>query len=291
MKNILIIFILLSNLTFAQTDSIKSFKVALGVEAGLYVASMYGLNQLWYADYPRSNFHWYNDNDSWLQMDKFGHSLTAYHVGLVGMDIMRWNGVPEKKAIWYGGIYGSFFLTTIEILDGYSKEWGSSWGDLIANTSGTTILISQELIWKEQRIQLKYSFFPSEYAKHNPSLLGENTLQQSLKDYNGQTLWASLNVSDFLPNSNVPEWLNFAFGYGAEGMIQAKEFNNYSSLETFNRHRQYYLSLDVNLRKVKTGSVFWNRFLKLMSFIKIPAPALMHTEQNKLKFYPLYYGQ
>ena len=109
--------------------------------------------------------------------------------------------MPRKKAIWYGGIYGSFFLTTIEILDGYSEEWGSSWGDLIANTAGTTMLISQELFWKEQRIQLKYSFFPSEYAKHNPSLLGKNTLQQSLKDYNGQTLWVSININDFLPNS------------------------------------------------------------------------------------------
>ena len=49
----LIIFILLSNLTFAQTDSIKSFKIALGVEASLYGVSMYGLNQLWYADYPK----------------------------------------------------------------------------------------------------------------------------------------------------------------------------------------------------------------------------------------------
>ena len=70
-----------------------------------------------------------------------------------------------------------------------------------------------------------------------------------------------------------------------------KRVNNYSSSETFKRHRQYYLSLDVNLRKGENRKCFWNRFLKLMSFIKIPAPALMHTEQNKLKFFPLYYGQ
>ena len=39
---------------------------------------------------------------------------------------MKWSGVPEK-AIWYGGAYGAVFLTTIEILDGYSAEWGASW--------------------------------------------------------------------------------------------------------------------------------------------------------------------
>ena len=97
------------------------FKIALGVEASLYGVSMYGLNQLWYADYPRSSFHWYNDNDSWLQMDKFGHSLTAYHVGLVGMDIMRWNGVQKKSDLVWRNLW-IFFLTTIEILDGYSEE-------------------------------------------------------------------------------------------------------------------------------------------------------------------------
>ena len=37
-----------------------------------------------------------------------------------------------------------FFLTTVETLDGFSEEWGASWGDLIANTSGTFVFIGQE---------------------------------------------------------------------------------------------------------------------------------------------------
>ena len=64
----------------------------------------------------------------------------------------------------------SLFLTTVETLDGFSKEWGASWGDLIANTSGTFVFIGQELLWKEQRIQMKYSFKASEYAKYRPDL-------------------------------------------------------------------------------------------------------------------------
>jgi hypothetical protein len=40
-------------------------------------------------------------------------------------------------------------LLTVEVLDGFSSEWGAS-GDIIANASGTALFVSQELLWKEQ---------------------------------------------------------------------------------------------------------------------------------------------
>ena len=57
------------------------------------------------------------------------------------------------------------FLTIIEILDGQSAEWGASSGDLIANSLGSFLAIGQELKWNEQRIQLKYSYIPSQWAE------------------------------------------------------------------------------------------------------------------------------
>jgi hypothetical protein len=39
------------------------------VEAAV-TGALVGLNQLWYADYARSDFHFINDNAEWLQMDK-----------------------------------------------------------------------------------------------------------------------------------------------------------------------------------------------------------------------------
>lgn len=265
-----------------QSDSTKAFRYALGTEIVMYSATMYALNDLWYKDYPRSSFHWYNDNSNWLQMDKIGHATTAYSVGLQGRDLMLWAGVPEKKALWFGGLYGSFFLTTIEILDGFSEEWGASWGDLIANTSGTMLFIGQELLFKEQRVQMKYSFAPTDYAKQNPDLLGENFIQQSLKDYNGQVYWLSFNINSF-KKTNLPDWLNFAIGYGADGMLNGNS-------DAINAKREYYLSLDVNLRKIKTNSRFLDKTLKILSFIKVPLPAFKFSNE-KIDFYPIHYGQ
>ena len=107
-------------------------------------------------------------------MDKVGHVTTSYYVGRVGMQLYKWSGVKRKKAIWYGGMLGSVYQSTIEVLDGYSSGWGFSWGDFTANTAGSLLFIGQELAWDEQRIVLKFSFMQSEYSKFRPNLLGKN---------------------------------------------------------------------------------------------------------------------
>lgn len=283
MRSLIVCICLLSQISFGQkADSTRAFHIALGTEIVLYSTTMFALNDLWYKDYPKRSFHWINDNSNWLQMDKVGHVTTAYQVGMLGKDLMEWGGVSEKKALWYGGLYGAFFLTTVETLDGFSKEWGASWGDLIANTSGTFLFIGQELLWKEQRIQMKYSFNASEYAKCRPDLLGSNFLQQSLKDYNGQVYWLSFNINSFKKTS-LPDWLNVALGYGADGMYNGSPHEE-------GTNREFYASLDVNLRKIKTDKKFLDKALKILSFIKVPMPAFK-LSQNKLTFYPLHYGQ
>ena len=57
-------------------------------------------------------------------MDKIGHTTTAYQVGMLGKDLMKWGGVSEKKSLWYGGLYGAFFLTTIETLRWFFERMG-----------------------------------------------------------------------------------------------------------------------------------------------------------------------
>ena len=50
----------------------KKRNILLISEATAYTVALVGLNQLWYADYPKSDFHFINDNEEWLQMDKLG---------------------------------------------------------------------------------------------------------------------------------------------------------------------------------------------------------------------------
>lgn len=273
------------NSFWKKSDSLnlKKRKTLIIAESSAYAVTMIGMNQLWYAKFPKSNFHTINDNQEWLQMDKFGHAMTSYYVGKVGMDLIAWTGDSKKNQIIYGATLGFAFLSTVEIFDGFSKEWGFSGGDILANASGTSLLIGQELLWNEQRILLKYSFHQTKFAAQNPSLLGENLLEQTLKDYNGQTYWLSTNIWSFKKDSNIPKWMNFAVGYGAENMITGFKTEN------DNRFRQFYLSFDVDLTKIKTNSKFLKMLFTSINFIKFPAPTLSFSSKGKVKFYPIYY--
>ena len=259
-------------------------------EAAAASVALIGMNQLWYADYPRTSFQTINDNSHWLQMDKIGHVMSSYYVGKLGMEVLDWAGESKKNQLIYGAPLGFLFLTSVEVLDGFSERWGFSTGDLIANAAGTGLLIGQELLWNEQRITLKYSFHTTQFADIRPELLGENFLEQTLKDYNGQTYWLSANLWSFNKKSKFPKWFNLAFGYGAEGMISAKKEQPINTnLPQIDRYRQFYLSLDVDLTKIKTRSKLLKTVFSTINFIKIPAPTLEINSEGKLKFHALYF--
>jgi len=263
----------------------KKRNILLISEAAIYTGSLVALNQLWYADYPKSSFHFINDNGEWLQMDKLGHMTTSYYSGVAGIKAYNWTGMKRKNAIWYGGLTGTFFLTIIEVLDGQSEQWGASSGDLIANTTGSLLAIGQALKWNEQRIQLKYSYSPSEWASENTEQLGENHMQRALKDYNGQTYWLSFNLKSLfdIQIPNFPHWLNVAVGHGANGMVSAYQKENDSK-----RRRQFMLSLDVDLTRVKTKSKILNTVLHSFGFIKFPMPTL-DLSNGKLHAHSIYF--
>ncbi len=271
----------------------KRLTGVLAVQGALYVASVTGLYFAWYKDYPQSSFHLFNDADEWMQVDKCGHTVTAFYISRIGYSTYRWAGVTEKKAAWYGGLLGFAYLLNIEILDGFSTEWGFSPGDLAANTLGSLVFIGQQLAWHEQRFSLKYSFHQTGYAQYRPELLGNNLIQQMLKDYNGQTYWLSGNISSFLhKGSRFPGWFNIAIGYGAEGMTGAR-YNatgqTGATIPGFERYRKFYLSVDVDLTRIPVKSSFLKGLFAALSFIKIPAPALEFNTLGQIKFYPCYF--
>lgn len=277
---------------FKPSDSlnrIRQNKVVIS-EAVVATGTLVGLNQLWYANYPKSDFHFINDNSEWLQIDKAGHVFSSYHLGRFGAETLRWSGVDKKNQLLYGAGLGFVFLTAVEVLDGYSFQWGASTGDIIANASGTALYGSQQLIWNEQRITPKFSFHTTKYAKYRPEVLGNSLSEQILKDYNGQTYWLSVNVYSFAKGSKIPKWLNLAFGYGADAMLTGNRDNSIRfSTTNPNRFRQFYLSLDVDLTKIKTQSHFLKTVFSVLNTVKIPSPTIEFVRFNDIKHHLIYF--
>jgi uncharacterized protein YfiM (DUF2279 family) len=290
-----LLLLVISTSAFAQKtepDSASVFqrrKIFTATTLSTFSAgSLIGLNEAWYKDYPRSRFHTINDNDQWLQMDKAGHAMTSYQLGILGYESMRWSGMSENASLYLGGSLGLIYLTGIEILDGHSAQWGFSWGDQLANFLGTSSFIAQQKFWKEQRINLKFSYSNTPLAMLNPDQLGRNFQQRVLKDYNGQTYWASINVSSFLASDAAfPRWMNVAFGYGAYGMTTAKNVVN--DVNNFQRTREFYLSFDADLNRVRWPKKWMKITARILSFIKLPSPALKMQSDGKVKLYALHF--
>ncbi len=274
----------------SDTLNKKRLQTLVISEAVIGTATLVALNQVWYADYPRSDFHFINDNAEWLQMDKAGHVFSSYHLGSFGANALKWSGASRKSQLIYGSTLGLAFLSAVEVFDGYSSNWGASLGDVAANVSGTALYVSQELLWNEQRIVPKFSFHTTPYASARPNALGSSIQEQILKDYNGQTYWLSANIHSFAKTSAVPKWLNIAVGYGAEGMITGNdEFLNTVFLPENKRYRQFYLSFDVDLTKIETKSHLVKTLLTVFNSIKIPAPTFEIRSSGGSKFHFLYF--
>ena len=278
------------------TDSFNNYpynkkRVKLVTAANIigYGGTLIGLNALWYAKYPRSGFHFFNDDAEWLQMDKAGHVYSAYLESNASMEMWRWAGLPRKERIWIGGLSGVAYQSIIEILDGFSTEYGFSVGDFAANILGSATFISQELAWDEQRIKLKFSFHRKNYGETDldaraDQLYGKTELERFIKDYNAQSYWVSANIHSFFPETKLPRWLNISVGYGAEGMFGArsntgldKSGNVVFDRSDIKRYRQWYLSPDVDFTKIRTNKKGVKILLFVLNSFKFPAPALEYS--------------
>jgi Predicted periplasmic lipoprotein (DUF2279) len=273
--------------------------IVAGAHAGWYVGSLVILNRAWYKGFPRTSFHTFNDSREWLQVDKIGHAWSAYNIAKTSTASWNWAGLPHNEAVWIGGIAGVSWLTIIEYLDGKSAKWGWSWSDMSANVVGAGLFISQELTWKEQRIQYKFSAHRTSYdpmleARAN-DLFGKSLPERLLKDYNAQTYWFSANLSSFFPESKLPRWLNIAVGYGADGMFGGFE-NKWTDTDgnaitryDIPRKRQFYLAPDIDFTRIKTNKKSIRTLLSFLNVLKMPAPAVMIDSKGKFRAYAFYF--
>jgi len=261
--------------SFAQTNDSTSQvnrkrlnTVIIGSSAA-YTASMIGLSASWYSQYDKQSFHFFNDASEWKQVDKVGHFYSAFQLSAIGSKLLQWSNLPKSKSDKIGTLTSFLIMSSIEVLDGYSADYGASGSDMLANAVGASFYLGQNLIWNETRIYPKFSFHHTDYAPLRPDALGSTFPEELLKDYNGQTYWLSVDMDKFI---RFPKWLNLSAGYGANGMVYASESQN--STSGYTSYRQYYLSLDFDLTAFRSKSKVLNTIIFFVNMIKLPAPGL-----------------
>lgn len=230
----------------------------------------------WYDQQDKTSFHFFNDNNQWLQIDKVGHSYGAYLEASILYDIFKWSGLKSKNAAcWAGGV--SFLMqSSIEVFDGFSKQYGASLGDVGFNAIGSLLFTTQQIITNKQRLKLKYSFIPSGLANKRPNVLGNSINEQMLKDYNGQVYWLSYSFGQRL------SWLAIAAGYGGKNMLYGNPAEN-QKLYGKRHVRQFFLSPDVHFSNIPTNKKGIKVLFKILDYYKVPLPSIEFNPQNYFK--------
>jgi uncharacterized protein YfiM (DUF2279 family) len=292
-SRLLLLFILLFGIGLGSTGQAQSLdttqcinhKRLNGVIIGsavLYTGTMIGLSQVWYSNYDKQSFHFFNDASEWKQVDKVGHFYSAFQLSAVSSKVLQWSNVPQKKSDKIGALAGFMLMSSIEVLDGFSAGYGASVSDLAANAVGSGFYLGQSLVWKEVRIHPKFSFHRTEFAALRPDLLG-NGLSEIIKDYNGQTYWLSVDMDKFI---SFPKWINFAVGYGAEEMIYANDSQNQAA--GYDPYRQFYVSIDFDLTSIQTQSKVVKGLLYFANMIKLPGPTIGFSNKGT-RAYAFYF--
>ena len=293
--------LLISNITLSQqrffesADSLHT-KRLIGSSVALttvYAGSMIGLAQLWYKDQPKSSFQFFNDNAHWLQMDKMGHAYSAYWIQNRSDALLRWSGLNKNASLVASGVYSFVFQGTFEVLDGFAADYGFSYGDVIANASGVVLYTGQQLLFEKQIATPKFSYWPSEYAAYRPAVLGSNFSEQLLKDYNAQTYWLSINVSDVTPAKwKIPKWICVSVGYSISEKLKSDQshyvIQDNQETISFNAYRRYLLSLDVDLSRIPVKKPWLKALLSNFNALKIPFPTIEFSQRGT-RGYWLYY--
>ncbi len=245
--------------------------------------SLIALDAAWYAQYERSSFHGFDDGREWMQMDKAGHLFSSYWIGRWGQGLMHYGGLSRRRAAWVGAATSLVFLGGVEVMDGYSRGWGFSGWDMLANIAGAGLFLGQELAWGGQRFKLKYSAWPGPIAAERPELLGSNVPEQLLKDYNSMTLWMTLPWGAVRQGDARLGWLGVAVGHAAEGMRTAEPVLGDPRL------RRILLAVDVDLERIPVRGKAWRTVLFLLNCIKLPSPALEWRSDGRVLVHGLYF--
>jgi len=267
------------SLSPAEAHPINTTRLA--IVGGTVVGVMTGV-QIWQANGwwkdNRTSFHFREDLTYGLSVDKLGHFYAASGLTFLLSKSLQWADVPEETSLLWGAGTAVLFQTYVEVQDGFST-WGFDRVDFAANVTGACYPLIQHHVPFLKSFNFKLSYHPSPLVNEGGGIGFKGQKHIIVDDYEGQTIWVSLNVNNLLPKSidpYWPDWLCIAIGYGARDIASP------------NPYPIYMVGLDFDMTKIiPQTSSFLKTLSETLNYIHLPAPAL-RVSPNAI-WYGLYF--
>jgi hypothetical protein len=249
----------------------------VGANAGLYEY----FRRAWWSG-ERADFRLDWERQSYFrQADKLGHMYGGYFLTVGSRELLEAACYPEKKAAVLGALYAAAFQLQIEVWDGFQARYGFSPPDLVANTAGAGLALTQSFVPVARAIKPTFSYRRTR-ALRNVDNFPPGAPGYELRptvDYSGQTYWFSADVDALLPEEARRYWpgiLRFSIGRSVTDWVDP-------TTGQFQTARQrFVLTLDVDPEKLPGDHPLWRTVKKQLSYYHFPAPALVLTPSTKL---------
>lgn len=259
-----------------QLETLGQDKLVRGTLVGLgfYFAVLAYLQLTWYGKDGLVAFHWFDDSDEWMYMDKLGHVISTFHTARTITMTFQANSSKRWASLIGGTIAGWLLISMYEWNDGYAATYGASAYDLLANTGGALLSMVQCINPdKKSFITPQFSFHPTAWAALRPNVLGQTVSEQLIKDYNGQTIWLALNPHYYFGLKWWPKFLAFSVGYGAEGMVYGRLIHN--NEHGYHAYEQFYVSVNLDWGPLRYHRKRWVRGVVYgLDYFRLPGPAI-----------------
>ena len=286
----LVILFVLSQNIFGQSDSLKLnkkrvFIVGSSLAGALGGSYLYVQNSWWSEKQEPFHFDDGADLTYALNVDKVGHFMGGLEAADVFSSSMKWAGMQEEQALWYGAAFGSGLQLAIEMKDAYAPYWGFSKWDLALGSAGSLFPVAQYYNDDLKAINFKFSYYKQSdiYWELDRQRGKEPNKYAWQDDYPNQTYWLSVDVNHFTETCCWPDWLNLAIGFGLDDTQYLNENNT-----KMGGNNEWYIALDYDIPKMlkKWNSPTGKKVKHWLNYIHLPAPTIRISP--KLEFYPLF---
>lgn len=233
----------------------------------------------WWDD-ERTHFHFENDFEYALNLDKFGHFAAGVVIGESFYEGYRWAGASEFQSYLFAGLTALATHIAIDIKDGFAPTWGFSIFDVLSGGLGGFLPMAERYVPLFKYIDLKWSYWINSNAYYDHEHAASGGVFTD--DYVNQTFWLSVKPYRLLPESArkyYPSWLAIAVGLSIDEKVFTKEPHP---------RREVYIALDYDLEAFRPQSRFARFAVKMLNYFKLPAPTIqVYPEFHWYLLYPI----
>lgn len=234
----------------------------------------------WWDDNGGRGFHFENDFDYALNLDKFGHFAAGVVIGESFYEGYRWAGASEFQSYLFAGLTALATHIAIDIKDGFAPKWGFSIFDVLSGGLGGFLPMAERYVPLFKYIDLKWSYWINSNAYYDQEHQASGGVFTD--DYVNQTFWLSVKPYRLLPESArryYPSWLAFAIGLSIDDKVFTGEPHP---------RREVYLALDYDLEAFRPQSRLARYLVKMLNYFKLPAPTIqVYPEFHWYLLYPI----